>query len=158
MKAFKEWFAEQKEEEPSESTEKWAFSVGELESPESLRSDDKLVATFDMPEPDAEELDNEQENSDDDDDNNEEPEEEACDEDMAEEDMPDFQEKDYSVIVFRNGKVSDVFYDGTEGVPEEVAAAAGDVKTLWHPDIDEQTEAWKSVVVNSDGSFASFAD
>lgn len=59
------------------------------------------------------------------------------------------------VVVYRNGKVSDRFDDGTVGLPKGLAELAGDVESLLHPD-GEETAAWKNVETNDQGDFVRF--
>jgi len=59
------------------------------------------------------------------------------------------------VIVYRNGKVSNRYADGTTGVPEGLAIAAEAEESLLHPD-GEDTSVWKDVVVGSSGEFLCF--
>lgn len=67
------------------------------------------------------------------------------------------------VLVYRNGKVSNRYADGTTGVPADIAELADGIESLGHPVDDDyadlqETNCWKDVVVNDDGSFQAFAD
>jgi hypothetical protein len=63
-----------------------------------------------------------------------------------------------AVFVERNGTVSNRYVDGTKGVPAEVAELADGIESLGHPkDGDnytdlEETDCWRNVHVNEDGS------
>lgn len=63
----------------------------------------------------------------------------------------------YSIIVYRNGKVSNRFSDGTVGMPRELANLANDVESLLHPD-GEETAEWRDVTVDKDGNFLRFVE
>jgi hypothetical protein len=63
----------------------------------------------------------------------------------------------HGVVVYRNGKVSNRFADGTAGLPEGLAELANNIESLLHPD-GEDTAAWKNVEVGDQGNFARFLD
>jgi hypothetical protein len=63
----------------------------------------------------------------------------------------------HSVIVYRNGKVSNRFSDGTAGVPRELAKLADNVESLLHPD-GEETAEWRDVRVDDNGNFLRFVE
>lgn len=59
------------------------------------------------------------------------------------------------VVVYRDGRVSNRFADGTAGVPEGMAIAAEAEESLLHPD-GEDTSVWRDVVVGDSGEFLCF--
>lgn len=62
-----------------------------------------------------------------------------------------------SIIVYRNGEVSNRYSDGTAGVIKELAELADGEETLLHPD-GEMTVAWCDCDVGEDGEFLRFSD
>ena len=62
----------------------------------------------------------------------------------------------YGIVVYRNGKISNRFDDGTYGVPVWLTKLADDVESLLHPD-GEETAVWKDVEVDDDGKFTQFS-
>lgn len=63
--------------------------------------------------------------------------------------LPEVEE---SVIVYRNGEVSNRYIDGTRGVRGKHAAMASDTETLLHPN-GEETAIWKDVIADANGNF-----
>ena len=66
----------------------------------------------------------------------------------------------HGIVVYRNGKVSNHFANGTIGLPEGLtglAELAGGIESLLHPD-GEDTAAWKNVEANDQGNFTRFLD
>jgi hypothetical protein len=62
----------------------------------------------------------------------------------------------YGIIVYRNGKISNRFDDGTAGVPKRLADLAFECEYLIHPN-DGETYLWHDVVVDpTNGSFVRF--
>jgi len=59
------------------------------------------------------------------------------------------------VIVFRNGRASNRYADGTAGVPLAIALRAEEEETLLHTHGDD-TAAWRDVETNKDGIFVRF--
>jgi hypothetical protein len=62
------------------------------------------------------------------------------------------------VIVYRNGEVSNRFSDGTAGISAEIAELAGECESLYHPDADEETAAWRDVEVDKKGNLVCLLD
>lgn len=63
----------------------------------------------------------------------------------------------YGIVVYRNGKVSNRFDDGTAGVPRGLVDLANDCESLLHPD-GEETSVWKDVEADDQGNFVRFLD
>jgi hypothetical protein len=61
------------------------------------------------------------------------------------------------VIVYRDGTVSNRWYDGTAGVPTETAALAGEDESPYNPDTGELADTWRDVEVDDAGNFLAFA-
>ena len=61
-----------------------------------------------------------------------------------------------SVIVYRNGEVSNRFDDGTRGVPGWLIQMADEEETLYDPSVHEFTDLWRDVVVDSEGKFVAW--
>jgi hypothetical protein len=61
------------------------------------------------------------------------------------------------IIVYRNGKASNRFADGTAGVPADLADEAEADEELYHPDLDETTNVWADVFVDHDGAWLGWA-
>ena len=59
------------------------------------------------------------------------------------------------IIVFRGGRASNRYADGTAGVPEALALLAEEVESLLHSD-GEDTFDWRDVETNKDGTFIQF--
>lgn len=59
------------------------------------------------------------------------------------------------VIVYRNGRASNRYADGTAGVPEALALLAEQEETLLHTD-GRDTAAWRDVETNKAGTFVQF--
>jgi hypothetical protein len=62
----------------------------------------------------------------------------------------------YGIIVYRNGKVSNRFDDGTTGVPKILVELADSEENLLHSD-GEETSEWKNVMADDKGNFLCFA-
>jgi hypothetical protein len=61
------------------------------------------------------------------------------------------------IIVYRNGKASNRFADGTAGVPADLAELAEADEELYHPDLDEIADVWADVWVDDSGTWAGWA-
>lgn len=61
----------------------------------------------------------------------------------------------YGIIVYRNGKISNRFDDGTAGVPKTLVELADSEESLLHPD-GEETSEWKDVMADGNGNFLCF--
>lgn len=59
------------------------------------------------------------------------------------------------VIVYRNGRASNCYADGTRGVPLALALLAEQEESLLHIDGGD-TAAWRDVETNKDGIFVQF--
>jgi len=62
-----------------------------------------------------------------------------------------------TIIVYRNGEVSNRYGDGTAGVLQELAKLADCEETLLHPD-GEMTDVWRDCEVDDDGNFIRFLE
>ena len=56
------------------------------------------------------------------------------------------------VIVYRDGRVTNRFADGTAGVPDEIYQAAGDCTTLISSE-NQMADNWQDVYTDEDGNF-----
>ena len=61
------------------------------------------------------------------------------------------------IIVYRNGRVSNRWDDGTVGVPTEAAELARECETLYHPNTNETTAVWADVFVDIYGDWLGWA-
>lgn len=59
------------------------------------------------------------------------------------------------IIVYRNGRASNRYADGTAGVPEALALLAEEQETLLHTN-GEDTFDWRDVETNKTGAFVQF--
>ena len=62
-----------------------------------------------------------------------------------------YSDEDVFVIVYRNGEVSNFYYDGVKGVSDEDKALAAGFENLWDPKYEENCDTWVDVVVSEDG-------
>lgn len=62
-----------------------------------------------------------------------------------------------TIIVYRNGKVSNRYGDGTAGVIPELAELADCVEELLHDD-GETTDVWRDCEVDDHGNFIRFLE
>ena len=60
------------------------------------------------------------------------------------------------IIVYRDGSVSNRYEDGTFGISREEKEEANEEETLYHPEVDEETIAWRPVEVDDNGGFVRF--
>lgn len=72
--------------------------------------------------------------------------------------FPVIEGGEQGVIVYRDGRVSSRWEDGTVGVPSEVMDAAGYVESLVAVGGQDYADNWRNVFVNEDDSFSDWAE
>ena len=61
------------------------------------------------------------------------------------------------VIAYRNGEISNRFADGTAGLPADLVELAEAEEEYYSPDLDQYTDVWADVLVDSDGAWRGWA-
>lgn len=65
--------------------------------------------------------------------------------------------KGVQIVVYRDGRSSNRYADGTAGISEGLAVLAELTESLLHPN-GEDTEAWRDVETDKAGNFIQFLD
>lgn len=72
--------------------------------------------------------------------------------------FPHMDGGEQGIIVYRDGRVTNRFEDGTVGVPVELQDAADDVETLVQVGGMNYADNWHDVYVDEDGNFEDWAE
>jgi hypothetical protein len=66
------------------------------------------------------------------------------------------EDQPLGVLVCRNGQVTNMWEDGTIGIPPSVSELANDIESLFNPYTNIVAEDWRNVEVDDNGNFIKF--
>ena len=61
------------------------------------------------------------------------------------------------VIVYRDGRITNRWADGTAGVPDDIYQAAADCEAYYDPRTRDMAEIWRNVYTDEEGNFIDWA-